>query len=271
MAEACRGRASSTGRWGLENARFGGNVAIYRRPAAISAPPAPHQIESAVGPQSIAAQAGVSVPAASRHEAASRWAPTLGFGLFVAGLVLAVYMFKKSGGPTYTPAVGVGAFSLFYVAAQSAERLTELILGVVDSWTKVPGLGKKSAVKARDEALVDAASASDEAKDEKETKAAEKQAEVDKVTTERTLVTFGLTALFGMALCAYADADFLTMLGMKFDLPGDTATRLLQETVQMAVTGLVVGGGSKALHDLISNLAKSSDAKSTPSETGGSK
>ena len=37
----------------------------------------------------------------------------------------------------------------------------------------------------------------------------------------------------------------------------------------LAVTGLIVGGGSKALHDTIANISKSSEKKDTPAETGG--
>jgi hypothetical protein len=40
--------------------------------------------------------------------------------------------------------------------------------------------------------------------------------------------------------------------------------------IALAVTGLVVTGGTKQLHDLLTNMSKASDQKSTPQQTGGS-
>jgi hypothetical protein len=188
---------------------------------------------------------------------------------FVIGLVVAVMAFDTdNSGPTYTAAEGIGAFALFYLAAQAAERLVELVLPHFE-W--VPRFGKASKEVARDKkvaAALDpttprAAVAPDTKTPEEE--AAEAQAELDQLRANRTAVVFGVTAAIGMAACGYLEADFLTAVGVDFGMAPD----MWEELFIMAVTGLVVGGGAKGLHDTITNISKSSDNKSTPQETGG--
>jgi hypothetical protein len=93
--------------------------------------------------------------------------------------------------------------------------------------------------------------------------AATAQATLDKVTANRSTVSFGLAAGIGMALCGYLHANFLSAVGV-------TAPSTLGATaIAIVVTGVAVGGGSKQLHDLITNMSKTADAKGSPAETGG--
>lgn len=187
---------------------------------------------------------------------------------FVIGLVVAVMAFDTDGsGPTYAAAEGIGAFALFYLAAQAAERLVELVL---PHFEVVPGFGKAAREVARDNkvaAALDPSPRAAVAVDAKtlEEEAAEAQAEVDQLRANRTAVVFGVTAAIGMAMCGYLEADFLAAVGVDFGQ--DPGKR--EEAFMMAVTGLMVGGGAKGLHDTITNISKSSDQKSTPPETGG--
>lgn len=211
---------------------------------------------------------------ASKAEASSpekTAAPQVGFtlaalALFVAGTALAVVAFgTPEEGPTYTAAAGIGAFALFYIAAQAAERLAELVLPYLE-W--LPGFGKAEKEATRDAKVADAynTNTSEAAKN-----AAEAQADVDQARANRSIVVFGFTAAAGMWLCGYLEADFLTAVGVSFAAEdGAAVPSTFQQVLAMAVTGLIVGGGSKGLHDLISNVSKASSSKDTPAETGGS-
>lgn len=195
------------------------------------------------------------------------WAGAAATTTFLVGLVVAVLLFgTPASGPTYTPVVGIGAFALFYVAAQSAERLVEMILPAIGAL--VPALDKpvKEAVRDQKVAAAHGLTATPADGDQTpEQAAANAQADVDQARANRAAVTFGLTAAVGMALCGYFEADFLTALGVTFgESPG-----LADEILMMAVTGLVVGGGAKGLHETITLISKSSEKKSTPPETGG--
>jgi len=187
---------------------------------------------------------------------------------FVIGLVVAVMAFDTdSSGPTYTAAEGIGAFALFYLAAQAAERLVELVLPRFE-W--VPGFGKASKEVARDKKVAAALDPTPRAAVAPGTKApeeeaAEAQAELDQLRANRAAVVVGVTAAIGMATCGYLEADFLTAVGVDFGKAPD----MWEELFMMAVAGLVVGGGAKGLHDTITTISKSSDNKSTPQETGG--
>lgn len=187
--------------------------------------------------------------------------------VFAVALGLSVFLFgTDSFGPDYTPAEGVGAFALFYIVAQAAERFVEFFLSFADHRPK----GKKEKVDARDQTFVDAinsAARTGQPTHEKAQAAANAQAELDQLKANRTALAFGYTAAIGMVLCAYLEADFLSAVGVhwgKKDSP-----HLFDEVILLAVTGLLVGGGSKALHDTISSISKSSNKKDTPAETGG--
>ncbi|WP_344043787.1 hypothetical protein [Nocardioides panacihumi] len=202
-------------------------------------------------------------------------AATLALAYFVPALLIAAILLGDDGGPSYVAAQGIGAFALFYVVAQAAERFVEMTMPLSEkAVAKASGKPKGERVQARDAAVVDAVmavetSASDAG--EHAANAAATQADVDQARTDRTLITFGATGALGMLLCGYLGADFLSSVGVDFTPGNDTSPGLVARLVMMAVTGLIVGAGSKQLHDTISTISKSSDAKSTPSETGGKK
>lgn len=193
------------------------------------------------------------------------WATLVSAGIFVVSLAFTVLVLfgTEDRGPTYKPVEGLGVFALFYVVAQAAERLVEMALPYVD---RRKG-GKAELEAERDQKVVDGTLG--ETSDDKkapEKSAADAQAEVDQARANRTALVFACTAALGMLLCGYLEADFLRSLGVTFasGRPG-----ALDEVISMAVTGLVVGGGSKAIHDTISNISKASEQKSTPTQTGG--
>jgi hypothetical protein len=190
--------------------------------------------------------------------------PTLvGAGVFLVALIVAVpFLFRTASGPTYTPAAGIAAFALFYIVAQAAERVVEFLLPLLGKLFNP--MEKSSKVANRDVVKVAAEDPGQPATTAQD--AANAQAAVDQVVANRRIIAFAMTAALGMLLCSYLEADFLTAVGVKFDSDPWWA-----QVVQVAVTGLVVGGGSVGVHDLIGNITKSSKAKDDPGETGGTK
>ena len=59
-----------------------------------------------------------------------------------------------------------------------------------------------------------------------------------------------------LAACLAAAAAFLPAVG----------ATAVPEAVDVAVTGIIVGGGSKALHDLMKNVEKAKEKKEDPAE-----
>lgn len=219
--------------------------------------------EESSTPSDVPADVPIVAAAASGQLPSWRWgiASLLVFG---AALIASVWLFQGTGNPTFAPPDGLGVFALFYVVAQAAERLVAMILGAA---SRLPGLDKPAKQTARDAAVAKAVGARwdapGEAKQNAEA-AAQAEADVQQVRRNRAAVAFGLTAAIAMLVCGYVGADFLSAVGVEFGAWGRG-----DEFLTMAVTGLVVGGGSKPLNDLIGAMSKKSDEKSTPPETGG--
>ncbi len=207
-------------------------------------------------------------PAAASTEEGKNSSPSfpatiVAAGVFVIGLLAAVAVFgTPDSGPTFKAAEGIGAFALFYIAAQASERFVELFLPAFEG---IPGFGKAKKEIKRDKAVAAALQPENSPDGAAEQEAADAQAEVDQLRANRTAVVFGLTAALGMVLCGYLEADFLTAVGVTFASPPKGWDQILM----MAATGLIVGGGSKALHDTITGISTTSEKKKTPPETGG--
>lgn len=139
----------------------------------------------------------------------TRSASTIALALLIVGCLVSTALLGTKWGPTYAPAAGIGAFALFYVAAQAVERLVELLIGLVpDSWT----YDKPTTLKEHDEALVAAENGSSDAQSKA---AANATAKVEQVLANRTIVAFGLAAALGAILCSYFEASFPAALGIK--------------------------------------------------------
>lgn len=155
-------------------------------------------------------------------------------------------------GATFEPPDGIAAFALFYVMALGIERLLEFLDRPLEA--VLSGLGGRStkpeAEQDRDSAIAGAAAG-------EEVNPAQKQKEVNDATKGRTAALAGIAAGLGVLAADALNADFLGAIGV----------RSVNSWLALVATGLVVAGGSKQLHDLITNVSKASTAKSTPAET----
>lgn len=150
----------------------------------------------------------------------------------------------------------VGAFALLYVMAQSIERLLVPVswfgggfLGGVGGggWRDfAPRSKAKLAVKNQDAVVA----AYQEPNTASADVAADTQHNLAQYRANLTATTFGLAALAAMLVSGYAGIFLLHIVGLH------TAAWL-----DIVVTGLAVAGGTKPLHDLISNISTGGKGK----------
>lgn len=201
-------------------------------------------------PDAIAAPQTTTVSAASSvSESPREWVLGLAYGALLAAAAVAFALQDDLKAPL-TVALGAGAFALFYVAAQAEERLlepfTHFILSTKSTKDEAD-TAKKSAVTSEnaDTALAAAQTAADKA------------AELKRMTSERTILFWALASIIGIALSIWLGLYFFAAV-LSAEAAG-TVPRWLD----VIATGLVIGGGSKALHDLVGKTQKPSTESST--------
>lgn len=146
---------------------------------------------------------------------------------------------------------GASAFALFYVAAQAAERLLEPFT----PWI----LAKEPEKKAADTAKANAAKAV--ADDEAQTSAdvaAAKAADLTRKTRERAILFWAITSVAGILASIWLGLYFLAAILA----PAEGGAAPVPRWADAVVTGVVIGGGSKALHDLITKVQKPAASES---------
>jgi hypothetical protein len=159
----------------------------------------------------------------------------------------------------FTVPAGVGIFAVFYAVTQGIERLLEPISDLV---YKTQG-----AVTDRNQKLARALSttpAGDRQTAMKEAAAA--QAKLDQQRADRAVIFWAVATVLAMAVSAALGLYLLHAVGLPEGSwkGGPFSAQGLRRWVDLLVTGLAVGGGTKPLHDLISNLQASKEAKKDP-------
>ena len=137
---------------------------------------------------------------------------------------------------------GIGPFALLYIAAQAIERLLEPASGLLGF--------KKTAAKKAEEKATEAASAPTKASaEEPAQESAAAQDQVDRITQMRAMLLWAAATALGFWVSGTLGIYLLALVLEK--APG--------RDLDILVTGLAIGGGTKPLHDLISKLQKSKD------------
>jgi len=104
--------------------------------------------------------------------------------------------------------------------------------------------------------------------------AAAAQAELDQRRADKTIAYWALATVLGLLLSATLGIYLLHVVGLGSDglaKNGTWATGILgaagiRHMIDLLVTGLAIGGGTKPLHDLISNLQAAKLSKKDPSQ-----
>jgi hypothetical protein len=159
----------------------------------------------------------------------------------------------------FTVPAGVGVFAVFYAVTQGLERLLEPISALVYK--------TNDAVTDRNRTLAQALSTSPA--DNRQTaiqKAAAAQAKLDQQRADRAVIFWAVATVLAMAVSAALGLYLLHAVGLPEGSwkGGPFSAQGLRRWVDLLVTGLAVGGGTKPLHDLISNLQASKEAKKDP-------
>jgi len=239
---------------------------------AISEAPLPAEADRA-GAKGKAAVANSTGSGGSKGKAAAQpvaTRPSLAYILFGVALLVLGYvgglLLQRAFHPNLTNlpvlSASVGAFALLYVMAQAIERIL-----VPVSWFGggfLGGLGDNAGANAKSlrgkvtavianstkTALaqrhrVTALAALDRPDDPDAAQAATNaKHEVDQYRANLTAITFGLAAFLAMMVSGYVGIFLLHIVGLR------TAGWL-----DLLVTGLAIAGGTKPLHDLISNVS----------------
>jgi hypothetical protein len=163
---------------------------------------------------------------------------------------------------------GVSIFALFYVVTQGLERLLEPFARLWDGTREPAAQRDTAAVEAeRHMAAGDAAAAK-----ESLATVAERQAAVERARSNRTVVLWAVASVAGMVLSGVLGLYLLHAVGLQDDLVGIDGRLAdgwgsaagLRHALDLLVTGLAIGGGTKPLHDLIQNLQEAKNDKKDP-------
>jgi hypothetical protein len=191
------------------------------------------------------------------------WHVFVGTALLALGAAIGVYLLDK-GLYAFKPNPGISMFAIFYVFAQALERITELVsLVVPDAGGTRSSLGagriaKRSAIEARDSRLARALSAPDA---QSVSDAARAQGDLDRIRLNRAVLGWTFTSALAMAGAG--------LLGLRLIDTISSTSNAAPVWVDLVVTGLVIGGATKPLHDLIAGLQDSRKARQDSPAAGG--
>jgi hypothetical protein len=184
-----------------------------------------------------------------------------GFAIVAGGVGGTLIRDHWAGAISFVPPQGIGIFALFYIIAQVIERVQEPLAPYLGR-AKDPGEeekeGKRIKLKNQLQAKAELENAyvaevrSPERGNEETV--ANKERCVDQVRANLTVLIFGTSALLAMIISGYLKAGVLPTVG----------ERGIPTWVDIVVTGLVIGAGTKPLHDLISNISASNEGKEKP-------
>ncbi len=139
------------------------------------------------------------------------------------------------------------AFAGLFVLALAIER-------VLEPFTKYLGIDTEQTEQDRNDALAEGAAQ----------KAANMQADVKRGRELTAIVGWGVASALGFVLSSALNITLMQSIRAQNSGQPPFWADLL-------ITGLVVGAGTKPLHDLVTNLQKSKDDKKDPAAVGGTK
>jgi hypothetical protein len=174
------------------------------------------------------------------------------YGLVVGAAAAAwlLYRWIDPAAPVVDP--GLSALAPLYILAQGIERLLEPFSKLLGSTTDDAG-ARKSKDAARTQRDATFATLVTSPSDEVAAAAVKAQAVLERIRRNSVVIAWGLATAVAMVACGAFGIRLLATLG--FDAPAFW---------DIAISGLAAGSGTKPLHDLISNLQKSRDARSNP-------
>lgn len=226
----------------VDGSVLGESVTIFRTIAP------PQNSGSANQPRDTSAAAAGTAAAANEPPRPSRKVVTAAYGLVVVAAVAASLLNEATDPEAPSVPAGITVLVLLYVLAQAIERLLEPAVRLT-----VP----TEPVKQRDEKVAEALR--NPSNEGKAKEAANAQGAVDTQRANVSIVVWAVATVLGMLLSAISGAYILSALGVR----GLDDHRW----VDVIVTGLAVGAGTKPIHDLITRIDEAKNAAKDPPGT----
>jgi hypothetical protein len=167
--------------------------------------------------------------------------------LVVLGAAVGIALWSWRNPASFTPGTGISVFAPLYILAQAIERFIEPFTG----WIKAAPEGTAKETKAGAAAKVSQALVNHEID-----KAAQWQAVVDKIRRNTAVIAWGIASFLGIVLCGLFGLYMLRLVGFTS----------VPKQVDLVISGLAVGSGTKPLHDLIANVQQAKEQKQDPPE-----
>jgi hypothetical protein len=140
-------------------------------------------------------------------------------------------------------------FAVFYVVAQATERLVEPLIGKVEA---AEVKSKKAAAKEATRKL-QASLTAEQPEAGVAADASAAQEALAEVQGKRAVIAWAMASCFALFVCGLLGLGLIEAVA---DVTGDPDDVSLFRRVDVIVTGLAIGAGTKPLHDLISKLEK---------------
>jgi hypothetical protein len=167
---------------------------------------------------------------------------------------------SRATGVTFNPAGDtfgtIGLVALFFVMAEAMERLME---PVAELNLKFIGSARKGKQNQRDiKAKAAEVSFDPSTRNADATAAANSDAEANGIAANTKVFIWALASFIAMLASGATKVYFLQALGFNG----------IPDYLNVLITGLVIGGGTKPLHDLITLIEKKSDTASAAGSAG---
>lgn len=204
------------------------------------------------------AQVSVLPPTASAVGGASaeKRAIVGAYVLFGAGLLITGLSVLVKDVPDGRPGTGFDVFALLYIFAQSIERLIEPVSKFV-SGSGTSGSERTTKEEAKDKraaAINEAFEATDAAKKKGAVdQAAAAQKAIDQTRANAVYWMWGVATLLGLLAATFFGVRMLAAVGVAAPHP----------IFDVWVTGLIIGSGTKPLHDLVERIRLPKEEKET--------
>jgi len=191
------------------------------------------------------ATGATSTTAMSSSKSASPAKPVI-WGSMIAVAAAAVLMWILYRFAIKPPPLGIAKNYVPYAAVIAVAAALERLLEPVSQLFMPSDAAKDNAVKSKSEAQVAAADPTKPAEDVKPLvdTAADSQAEADKLRTNRAIVFWAIASICGFVISGSFGLFLLQSI----------ATGPVNSFLDLAVTGLTIGAGTKPTHDLITSL-----------------
>lgn len=173
----------------------------------------------------------------------------------VGGYVFALWLRSDHHAPPIKLGADFTVLAMLYVIAQAIERLIEPFTNLI-----LPTTGdSEDAESASASAIEKLASGNIDGAKADLQQAANKQAKVDELRKWRALFFWAIASALAFGICAYLGVYLIRSI---IDLANGAQPP--SERLDLFVTGMAVGGGTKPLHDLISNIQKTKETNASP-------